>query len=84
MTGVAGMIGSNTARALLEDGLSVVGVDNLWRGTRANIADLLSHVNFTFGHADLICDHDWYRNMGRGRFDPLGRYRSRHRICVLQ
>ena len=39
VTGVAGMIGSNTARALLENGLSVVGVDNLWRGTRDNISD---------------------------------------------
>jgi nucleoside-diphosphate-sugar epimerase len=64
VTGVAGMIGSNAARALLEDGLTVVGVDNLWRGTRANIADLLSHRNFTFRHADLISDRDWYRDMG--------------------
>jgi GDP-D-mannose 3',5'-epimerase len=63
VTGVAGMIGSNTARALLEDGLSVVGVDNLWRGTKDNIADLLSHKNFTFRHSDLISDHDWYCDM---------------------
>ncbi len=64
VTGVAGMIGSNTARALLEDGLAVVGVDNLWRGTKQNIADLLSHSNFSFRHADLISDQDWFRDMG--------------------
>lgn len=63
VTGVAGMIGSNTARALLADGLSVVGVDNLWRGTKANIADLFSHRSFTFRHADIIWDDDWHRDM---------------------
>jgi len=63
ITGVAGMIGSNTARALLEDGLFVVGIDNLWRGTKDNIADLLLHKNFIFRHADLISDNDWYRDI---------------------
>ena len=63
VTGVAGMIGSNTARALLKDGFSVVGVDNLWRGTRNNIADLILFENFTFRHADLISDRDWYTDM---------------------
>ena len=63
LTGVAGMIGSNTARIFLESGLCVIGVDNLWRGTKNNIADLFSHKNFTFRHADLISDNDWYRDM---------------------
>ncbi len=64
VTGVAGMIGSNTARALLDNGLAVVGIDNLWRGSKKNIEDLLSHSNFTFRHTDIISDHDWYRDMG--------------------
>jgi len=64
VTGVAGLIGSNTVRVLLEDGFSVVGIDNLWRGTKENISDLFAHSNFTFRHADLISDHDWYRDMG--------------------
>jgi GDP-D-mannose 3',5'-epimerase len=64
VTGVAGMIGSNTARALLEDGLTVIGVDNLWRGTKTNIADLLLNKNFTFRHADLVSDQDWCSDMG--------------------
>jgi len=64
ITGVAGMIGSNTARALLADGHAVVGIDNLWRGTRENIADLLSNSQFAFRHADLIADNDWHRDVG--------------------
>jgi GDP-D-mannose 3',5'-epimerase len=63
VTGVAGMIGSNVARGLLETGLSVVGVDNFWRGTKRNIADLLQQGNFSFRHADIISDRDWYRDM---------------------
>ena len=31
LTGAAGMIGSNIARALLDAGMMVIGVDNLWR-----------------------------------------------------
>jgi GDP-D-mannose 3',5'-epimerase len=63
VTGAAGMIGSNIARGLLDSGLTVVGVDNFWRGTKRNIADLLLHQNFSFRHADIISDRDWYRDM---------------------
>jgi GDP-D-mannose 3',5'-epimerase len=63
VTGVAGMIGSNLARGLLEIGIAVVGVDNLWRGTKRNIADLLRKQDFSFRHADIISDRDWYRDM---------------------
>jgi GDP-D-mannose 3', 5'-epimerase len=65
VTGVAGMIGSNIARSLLESGFSVVGIDNLWRGTKRNIADLLAKQEFSFRHADIIGDRDWYRDMDR-------------------
>lgn len=64
VTGVAGMIGSNTARQLLADGVTVVGIDNLWRGRLANIADLLGHPRFYFRHADIISDQDWHRDLG--------------------
>ena len=64
VTGVAGMIGSNTARSLLAQGHAVVGIDNLWRGTKANIADLLTHPGFSFRHADIVADQDWYRDLG--------------------
>jgi len=63
VTGAAGMIGSNIARALVDSGASVVGIDNLWRGTRANIAEISMRPNFTFRHADIISDHDWYLDM---------------------
>jgi len=63
VTGVAGMIGSNIARELVANGADVVGVDNLWRGTQRNIADLFGRSNFAFRHADIISDHDWYGDM---------------------
>jgi len=63
ITGVAGMIGSNVARDLLGEGRSVIGIDNLWRGTKKNIVDLFDYENFTFQHTDLISDHNWYRDM---------------------
>ena len=63
VTGVAGMIGSNTARQLLADGMTVVGVDNLWRGRLDNIADLLTNPRFSFRHADIISDQDWHRDL---------------------
>jgi UDP-N-acetylglucosamine/UDP-N-acetyl-alpha-D-glucosaminouronate 4-epimerase len=40
ITGVAGFIGSNIARALLAQGASVRGVDNFVTGKRANLVDL--------------------------------------------
>lgn len=63
VTGAAGMIGSNITRALVDSGASVVGIDNLWRGRRSNVADMLTRSNFTFRHADIISDRDWYRDM---------------------
>ena len=64
ITGVAGMIGSNTAKTLLARGYHVVGVDSFWRGTPENIAELHADSRFTFRHADLVSDEDWHRDMG--------------------
>lgn len=63
VTGVAGMIGSNLARGLLELGYTVIGVDNFWRGTAKNIADFQGKNNFKFRHADICVDRDWYFDM---------------------
>lgn len=63
VTGVAGMIGSNISRALTDAGHSVVGVDNLWRGTRENVSELASCPEFEFRYADIISDQDWFRDM---------------------
>lgn len=63
VTGAAGMIGSNLSRALVDDGHQVVGVDNLWRGTSRNLELLQTHPNFSFRHADIVADQDWYADM---------------------
>ena len=64
VTGAAGMIGSNIARTLVNLGVRVIGVDNLWRGTYRNIQGLLKKENFSFRHADISADLDWYRDLG--------------------
>jgi UDP-glucose 4-epimerase len=48
ITGIAGFIGSNLARALLAQGASVRGVDNFVTGKRANLEDLRG-INFIEG-----------------------------------
>jgi len=53
MTGVAGLIGSHLARALLERGQEVVGVDDLSLGREANLEDLRGHPSFRFHRADV-------------------------------
>ena len=63
ITGVAGMIGSNLARKILQSGHAVVGIDNLWRGTLDNISDLMEHENFSFRKADIMSDTDWFSDM---------------------
>ena len=40
ITGIAGFIGSNIARALLANGATVRGLDNFITGKRANLEDL--------------------------------------------
>lgn len=63
LTGAAGMIGSSVAKALLQAGFNVIGIDNLWRGTDRNIGPLKTDPKFTFRHADIVADRDWYRDM---------------------
>jgi UDP-glucose 4-epimerase len=46
ITGIAGFIGSTLARALLEQGHEVRGIDNLSTGTLDNIADFASSIEF--------------------------------------
>jgi nucleoside-diphosphate-sugar epimerase len=52
ITGVAGFIGSSIARALLERGEQVRGVDNFATGKRENIAEVLGQIDFR--QADLL------------------------------
>src|SRR6516225_7133532 len=52
ITGIAGFIGSSIARALLERGERVRGIDNLSTGKRQNIAEIESRIEFH--EADLL------------------------------
>jgi UDP-glucose 4-epimerase len=52
ITGVAGFIGSSIARALLEQGEQVRGIDNLATGKRENIAEIANRIDFR--EADLL------------------------------
>lgn len=53
VTGGAGFIGSNLCTRLIEEGHSVLCVDNLITGSKENIAPLLNHPQFTFLEHDV-------------------------------
>ena len=55
ITGVAGFLGSHLADALLGDGNSIVGVDNLSTGSLQNLKHLDSEARFEFQELD-ICE----------------------------
>jgi nucleoside-diphosphate-sugar epimerase len=52
VTGVAGFIGSAIARALLKEGASVRGIDNLSTGRMENIEPILNQIDFE--RADIV------------------------------
>ncbi|MGX3011738.1 UDP-glucuronic acid decarboxylase family protein [Helicobacter sp. 23-1044] len=53
VTGGAGFLGSHLCDRLIERGDEVLCVDNLFTGTKANIAHLLSHPRFEFMRHDI-------------------------------
>src|SRR4051795_10299341 len=53
VTGGAGFLGSHLCDRLIKDGHEVLCVDNLFTGTRANIAHLLDHPGFEFLRHDV-------------------------------
>lgn len=61
VTGAAGLIGANLIRRLLDAGQRVTGMDNLCRGTLANLNDLLNHPEFSFARVNLD-DIEAYRS----------------------
>lgn len=53
ITGVAGFIGSNLAKKIIERGDTLIGIDNLSYGTIRNLEPFINHPNFTFIQGDL-------------------------------
>src|SRR3989440_10194382 len=53
VTGGAGFIGSHLCTRLLDEGHSVLCIDNLITGSERNIAPLLNHPQFTFTRHDV-------------------------------
>jgi UDP-glucose 4-epimerase len=53
ITGVAGFIGSNLAKKIIEEGNKVVGIDNLSYGSLRNLETVIDNPNFTFILGDL-------------------------------
>lgn len=54
VTGGAGFLGSHLCDRLLAQGHAVVAVDNLFTGSRANIAHLIGRPDFTFVEHDIV------------------------------
>ncbi|MDP2649747.1 MAG: NAD-dependent epimerase/dehydratase family protein [bacterium] len=56
VTGAAGFIGSNLCKKLLENlNYKVIGIDNLSRGLKSNLEDLMENKNIRF-HKVNVCD----------------------------
>jgi UDP-glucose 4-epimerase len=53
ITGVAGFVGVNLARVLLNKGIRVCGVDNLSRGTMNNMVELFGNPLFEFQQVEI-------------------------------
>ncbi|HWZ12780.1 MAG TPA: SDR family oxidoreductase [Acidobacteriaceae bacterium] len=64
ITGVAGFIGSSLARAFVEAGHDVCGIDNLSTGRIGNISAILSSMEFVAGD---VRDGDLLRRLCEGR-----------------
>jgi dTDP-glucose 4,6-dehydratase len=61
VTGAAGFLGSHLCDALLAEGSSVVGVDNLLTGRESNLQQLRNEPRFTFERADICEPFDFGR-----------------------
>jgi len=58
VTGAAGFLGSHLCDALLAEGHTVIGVDNLITGNMQNLAHLKREARFSFLHQDICSPFD--------------------------
>ncbi len=63
VTGAAGFIGSNLSDRLLQEGHSVVALDNFSTGFREPIESAISHPAFDLREVDLLQPDDWSNAM---------------------
>ena len=68
VTGGAGFLGRHLCKRLLDEGYKVVALDNLYTGSRENIAEFASNPDFTFVEGD-VCDAELFGLVGRD--DPI-------------
>ena len=58
ITGGAGFIGSHLCKRLIDDGCYVICLDNLFTGSKRNIASLMNHPNFEFVEHDVTIPYE--------------------------
>jgi UDP-glucose 4-epimerase len=54
ITGVAGFIGSNVCKSLLNKGYHIVGIDNLSQSDGKNMNEFIENPNFEFYRIDIM------------------------------
>jgi nucleoside-diphosphate-sugar epimerase len=54
VTGAAGNVGSKLCQAMLDEGVSVVGVDNFFSGLQSNLAPFEAHRNFSLHERSIV------------------------------
>ena len=58
VSGGAGFIGSHMCKRLVQDGCHVICMDNLFTGSKRNIADLMDHPHFEFVEHDVTLPYE--------------------------
>lgn len=58
VSGGAGFIGSHLCKRLVQDGCHVICMDNLFTGSKRNIADLMDHPHFEFVEHDVTLPYE--------------------------
>ncbi|MEW6407090.1 MAG: GDP-mannose 4,6-dehydratase [Patescibacteria group bacterium] len=71
ITGVAGFIGSNLLKRLLQENFIVIGIDNFSQGCKRNIQEYFKDKNFTFIKADVRNEPLLKKQLQREKIDYL-------------